>query len=59
MHDGSVRQATLADLDFVCASNIALAQETEDLALKADVCRAGCAAVLGDATKARRATAYV
>lgn len=41
-----IRPATLADLDFIVSSNVALAHETEDLALDTTVLREGVRALL-------------
>lgn len=41
-----IRAATLADLDFIVNSNVALAHETEDLALDTTVLREGVGALL-------------
>ncbi len=41
-----IRPATLSDLDFIVSSNVALAHETEDLALDTTVLREGVRAIL-------------
>ena len=41
-----IRRATLSDAAFIAESNIAMASETEGMALKGDVVRPGVAAVL-------------
>ena len=48
-----VRPAAPADLDVVAAFQVAMARETEDLALDPAVVRRGVAAVLADASKGR------
>lgn len=44
----NIRRATPADADFIVASNIAMAQETEGMALPETVTRPGVAAALSD-----------
>ena len=47
----SVRDATLADLQFLVDGNAAMALETENLVLSKDTLRLGCAAMLNDRSK--------
>jgi hypothetical protein len=47
----TVRDATLADLQFLVDGNAAMALETEDLVLDKDTLRMGCAAMLNDRNK--------
>ena len=48
-----IRDATPGDLDFIAASNRAMAAETEDVALDPALLRAGVDAVLADASLGR------
>ena len=47
----AVRDATLADLEFLVEGNAAMALETENLTLNKDTLRQGCAAMLNDRSK--------
>jgi hypothetical protein len=47
----TVRDATLADLEFLVDGNAAMALETENIILNKDTLRLGCAAVLNDRSK--------
>ena len=47
----AVRDATLADLEFLVDGNAAMALETENLTLNKDTLRLGCAAMLHDRSK--------
>ena len=47
----TVRDATLADLQFLVDGNAAMALETENLVLNKDTLRLGCAAMLNDRSK--------
>ena len=47
----TVRDATLADLQFLVDGNAAMALETENLVLDKDTLQMGCAAMLNDRNK--------